>query len=292
MDAYTDTRFPDLFSFLRNSVLPKDSWLENANAFTTRVTPKPVVVWEAEITAARESAHFIGYAREEGGNPQYGSLSPTTFSVADTTYTVASVGYDSVANRVEIDILPAPPFSFTLSLGGSDFPSDRTAVRRITPDGSGVYEWADKGVSLAAGDVATVTITIPLLDICDRSEKVRDKLLALTPSYDLCDGVSRFELAEITDLTFTTPIVIRLKNGDFDGLTGLERLDLSGQGLFHVDFYESYIQNLAGSGTKTVYGTATTCSSLSSTCANWTSATTTCTACPKACSTACTSSRS
>ena len=81
--------------------------------------------------------------------------------------------------------------------------------------------------SAATAEVADVT------NICDRTGRVRNKLLALTPSKDNCGSVSASELVEITELDLSGR-VNALQVGDFDGLTGLTRLDLSDNGLYHL----------------------------------------------------------
>ena len=81
--------------------------------------------------------------------------------------------------------------------------------------------------SAATAEVASVT------NICDRTDRVRNKLLALTPSKDNCGSVSASELVEITELDLSGR-VNALQVGDFDGLTGLTRLDLSDNLLYHL----------------------------------------------------------
>ena len=80
-----------------------------------------------------------------------------------------------------------------------------------------------------------------VLDICDRSWRVHEAIVAATPSQDSCELVSVDEMAAITDLPFqpgfrspppTLPLYNTLKPRDFDGLTGLQTLDLSNAGLF------------------------------------------------------------
>ena len=103
-------------------------------AFKTRQVPQ-TLVWEAEMTAEWESGSFIGYARAEGGNQQYGSISSTTFPTGDTTYIVALVGHDTTDSKVELRIDPAPSFPFTLNLKGTDFPTDQAIVNTVTASG-------------------------------------------------------------------------------------------------------------------------------------------------------------
>ena len=77
----------------------------------------------------------------------------------------------------------------------------------------------------------------PIVNICDRTWWVRDRLLELTPSNDTCNAVSGAELAAIETLDFSgvSGGGIFLKAGAFDGLTGLTELDLSGVGIAVID---------------------------------------------------------
>lgn len=73
-------------------------------------------------------------------------------------------------------------------------------------------------------------------DICDRTWWVRNKILELTPSDDTCTSVSASELAAITEMDFNGNGTAHLKAGDFDGLTGLEELDLSNIGIARIQY--------------------------------------------------------
>ena len=73
-------------------------------------------------------------------------------------------------------------------------------------------------------------------DICDRTWWVRNKILELTPSDDTCTSVSASELAAITEMDFNGNGTAHLKAGDFDGLTGLEELDLSNMGIARIQY--------------------------------------------------------
>ena len=69
------------------------------------------------------------------------------------------------------------------------------------------------------------------LNICGRDPQVVKAILSTTAAYDSCEGVSPIDLAAITYLDDIVPVAYgttRLKAGDFDGLTSLEELDLSG----------------------------------------------------------------
>ena len=64
------------------------------------------------------------------------------------------------------------------------------------------------------------------VDICDRTEQVRSRIL-LKVSATGCTDVSTSELAAITTLSATSNGVLSLRAGDFAGLTGLKKLYLA-----------------------------------------------------------------
>ena len=73
-------------------------------------------------------------------------------------------------------------------------------------------------------------------DVCDRTWWVQNKIVQLTPADDTCATVAENELAAITELDFNGNGSAHLKVGDFDGLTGLEELDLSDIGIGNVNY--------------------------------------------------------
>ena len=68
--------------------------------------------------------------------------------------------------------------------------------------------------------------------VCDRTVQVRDRIVAAVSGVSTCGGVSDAHLAAITslDLGFCTGIT-SLKEGDFDGLSALTRLELQNNSL-------------------------------------------------------------
>ena len=73
-------------------------------------------------------------------------------------------------------------------------------------------------------------------DVCDRTWWVQNKIVQLTPANDTCATVAENELAAITELDFNGNGSAHLKEGDFDGLTGLVTLDLSDIGIGNVNY--------------------------------------------------------
>ena len=100
------------------------------------------------------------------------------------------------------------------------------------------YFWDIAELELGWEDKTTVRVRlVPLANVCGRTPVVLEAILDTTiTTGDRCGAVSALELAEVTELDFTGHDVYTLKNGDFAGLSGLERLDLSGQPLFYRIF--------------------------------------------------------
>ena len=87
----------------------------------------------------------------------------------------------------------------------------------------------------AVFQVASQVAQTPV-NICGRSWRVWEAILAATPSQDSCGAVSATEMAAITDLPYQRQIrnpvpgiavYHHIEAGDFEGLTGLTTLDLS-----------------------------------------------------------------
>ena len=68
--------------------------------------------------------------------------------------------------------------------------------------------------------------------ICERTQQVRDRLLGMIPRVSDCAEVSASDLAGLDHiLVLSVQNIEELKAGDFEGLTNLEGLDLSGNEL-------------------------------------------------------------
>ena len=82
----------------------------------------------------------------------------------------------------------------------------------------------------AAAESNTVT---PTPGICDRTQQVRDGIVAAVSGAAACNEVTVADLAGVTTLYMGTPLVLditSLKSGDFSGLTELTSLTMSAQG--------------------------------------------------------------
>ena len=97
----------------------------------------------------------------------------------------------------------------------------------IDSDGVGFYTWSGTSPDWGEGATVDVRLEVPLIDICDRSPAVAHAIKAATPSFDYCHMTSPLDLAGLTELDLPNGRGTGLKVGDFAGLSGLTRLDLS-----------------------------------------------------------------
>ena len=98
----------------------------------------------------------------------------------------------------------------------------------VNNDGVGSYSWPGRpNPNWASGATVAVKLEVPLIDICDRSPAVAHAIKAATPSFDYCHMTSPIDLANLTELDLPGGRGTGLKAGDFEGLSGLTRLDLS-----------------------------------------------------------------
>ena len=86
---------------------------------------------------------------------------------------------------------------------------------------------ASEGYTIGSAGAATVQVTDDDTGFCDRTLQVRDAIVAKVAGISNCGDVTATHLAAITGtLNLTSRGMTSLKLGDFDGLTGLEELDL------------------------------------------------------------------
>ena len=97
----------------------------------------------------------------------------------------------------------------------------------IDSDGVGQYTWSGTNPNWASGAMVDVKLEVPLINICARSPAVAHAIKSATPSFDYCHMTSPIDLAGLTDLDLPNGKGTGLKVGDFAGLSGLTRLDLS-----------------------------------------------------------------
>ena len=189
-------------------------------AFSTPPLPE-TLAFEAEMTV-----HVGGVL--DGYHSTQGSISSNTFAVGGVQYTVRSVGFLKVsANEFELTVTSALPFdSFTLTLGSTELLSSNATVT-VHNNGDTDYIWSGTNPSWSNNDKVAVKLDIGLIDICDRSPAVAHVIREATPSFDFCHMTSVLDLDDLTELDLPGGRGTGLKAGDFEGLSGLTRLDLS-----------------------------------------------------------------
>ncbi len=190
-------------------------------AFTTPPLPS-TLAFEAEMTVGTD-VNTAGYDSTQG------TLSQSTFEVGGVEYTVNRVLYQSLGSLTgfQLEVQPAIPFDFDLALGGTQLKSGSATTPAVIGGGT-LYRWAGTtDPNWANGATVDVKLDIELINICDRSPAVAHAIREATPSFDFCHMTSVLDLDDLTELRIPNGRGAGLKAGDFEGLSGLTRLDLS-----------------------------------------------------------------
>ena len=239
LQVYDDPDFPAIPPWVRGQHFEEGTWLEEFGAFTTPADLFSNPDFEAQMTVEIYEGNFGGYGFDPPA-PTIGMLEPPSFTIQGTEYMVTDLYTGAGGGVVGILRLRFDPrvfpFDFALRIDGVPYFS-KDATLSGTHVLERVYEWNPPLPDWTDGQTVDVKL-VAVADICDRSWWVREKLLELTPTYDTCDAVLVEDLAAITELDFNGGagyIPGPIKEGDFDGLTGLRTLDLGGMGLFWVE---------------------------------------------------------
>ena len=190
-------------------------------AFTTPPLPQ-TLAFDVDMTVGLDTANsFAGYKTLTG------SLSATTFEVGGVEYTVKQAGVLTAAPaNWAFQVDPALPFdSFTVTIGSTELQSSNATTADSTSGRQ--YIWSATDPNWASGATVDVKLDIGLIDICDRSPAVAHAIREATPSFDFCHMTSVLDLDDLTELRIPNGRGAGLKAGDFEGLSGLTRLDLS-----------------------------------------------------------------
>ena len=160
------------------------------------------------------------------GTAQVGeALAADTSGIADADgLTGVTYGYQWIANdgNADADIQGATGSTYALV---ADDEGKTLKVRVSFTDDAGHEE------SLASAATAVVIAATPT-GICDRTQQVRDGILALLPDVTDCAAVTDALLTGITEnLVLANKGMTGLKSGDFQGLANLQELHLSSNSL-------------------------------------------------------------
>ena len=155
-----------------------------------------------------------------------GSISQKTFKVGGVQYSVYNVSFATLVSRFQLEVSPALPYDFTLTLDSTELLSSSATVS-VDSNEVGAYTWSGTNPSWSNNDKVAVKLDIGLIDICDRSPAVAHVIREATPSFDFCHMTSVLDLDDLTELDLPGGRGTGLKAGDFEGLSGLTRLDLS-----------------------------------------------------------------
>ena len=154
---------------------------------------------------------------------------------------------------VVVKVAAGAPFAMTVTLsaeGGTlsattvviDGGDTESASVTVTPEGAGAVTvsvdsaaFPDAGTvhdGIQTGVGESLTLEAAASGICDRTEQVRDAILARLDNVSDCADVTAADLSGITGfLGFSSNEALTLKSGDFAGLDNLETLYLDGNQL-------------------------------------------------------------
>ena len=152
----------------------------------------------------------------------------TTRSIAEDMASGVDIGSAIFATDANRDTL-------TYTLGGTDaasFSIDSTTGQLRTSAALDYETQSSYSVTITASDgthtseIEVTILIIKMTPVCDRTEAVRDAIVAAVPNITDCNDVTSVHLTAITSLWLNKKSITALKVGDFDGLTALGDLHL------------------------------------------------------------------
>ena len=179
--------------------------------------------------------------------PMFTEGTSTTRAVAEYTPSGQDIG--AVVSATDVD-----SYFLTYSLGGTDadaFSIDTSSGQLQT---FAVLNYQTKSsysvtVSVFDGNGGTdsITVTIYVTDVNEalitpvnqRTQQVRDAIIAAVPDVNHADDVTPAHLAAITELDLSSKSITSLKSGDFSGLTALITLYLHDNSISDVSPVEN-----------------------------------------------------
>ena len=173
--------------------------------------------------------------------PMFTDGTATTRPLAENSPVNTNIGSPVSATDADND-------SLTYTLGGTDATSFRidTITGQLRTAAALDYETKPSysvivSVSDSNGGTNSITVTIEVTDVLDqddplydRTQQVQDAIVARVPGVNDAADVTFAHLAAITSLNLSNQSINALKPGDFDGLTSLTRLDLSGNSISDI----------------------------------------------------------
>ena len=173
----------------------------------------------------------------------------TSRSIEENTASGINIG--SAVSATDVD----SGTTLTYTLGGTDAASFGIVSSSGQLQTKAALDYETKtsysvtvSVSDGNGGTDSITVTINVTDVPDtpdpplseRTQQVRDAIVAAVPGVSSADDVTATHLAAITSLYLINKGITTLQTGDFDGLTSLTWLYLTGNSLSDI----STLQNL------------------------------------------------
>ena len=163
-----------------------------------------------------------------------------------TALTTLDLGYNSISDISTLQNLTNLTYLSLSSNSISDISAleDLTNLTSLWLAGNSISDYGPLRRLIAAIEAAGrslwLDITIPPLPLSERTQQVRDAIVAAVPGVSSAGDVTATHLAAITSLDLNNKGITTLQEGDFDGLTALTTLDLGYNSISDI----STLQNL------------------------------------------------
>ena len=210
-------------------------------------TSYSVTVSVSDSNGGSDSINVTINVTDANDPPVFTDGDSTTRTVAEHTSTNIDIGDAIAATDLNNDTL-------TYSLGGTDAASFGIVSKTGQLRTSAALDYETKtsysvtvSVSDGNGGSDSITVTINVTDInegtvdpplSERTQQVREAIVAAVPDIDTADDVLGTHLAAITTLSLINKGITSLKSGDFNGLTSLTHLDLNNNSISDISALE------------------------------------------------------
>ncbi len=197
----------------------------------SQVTITPVAAGSATITVTASDGTLTAtqtIAVTVTAAPVANRAPVTVETISAQTLTVGtSVQIDVSSNfsDPDNDTLTYTASSSATSVATVSVSSSQVTITPVAAGSATITVTANDG-SLTTTQTISVTVNAAVIDppIRERTQQVRDAIVAAVPDVDSADDVTAAQLAKITSLSMGGLEITSLKSGDFDGLTSLTGL--------------------------------------------------------------------
>ena len=198
-----------------------------SNATTVSLGTAPSLSYNGIQTAVGDSLVLFGDASTLIA---VGTIPAQTFTAGGTATTVNVSNYFSApnGNTLTYTTTSSATSAATVSVSGS-----QVTITPVAAGSATITVTANDGTSTAT---QTISVTVLATDapLSERTQQVRDAIVAAVPDVDSAADVTAAHLAKITSLSLSSLEITSLKAGDFDGLTSLTTLNLGSNSISDI----------------------------------------------------------